>query len=248
MARRGCRVGAHAGTWDNAVMATAQGKRALNRERMEAAILAVGTAHLARSGAASLSLRAVARDIGVAPGALYRYVADRNGLLTLLLVSSFNDIADATEAALRELADGTSAAKLEAAARAMREWALANPERWSLMYGTPVPDYEPAGPATTIAGIRVAVEVARIVAARGTVRAECEPIDISPRLRAFLEEGRMQLGLHVSSDDLILTLRIWTALIGAINAEVFGHFGKLPEEIAADMFEAQLSRLSVMVT
>ena len=76
-----------------------QGIRARNRAAIEQEILEVGRQHLARHGAAALSLRAIARDMGMVSSALYRYVRNRDDLLTLLIVSAYTSLADAVEAA-----------------------------------------------------------------------------------------------------------------------------------------------------
>src|SRR6476620_10193015 len=76
-----------------------RGIRARNRAAIEEEILEIGWRHLARDGAAALSLRAIARDLGMVSSALYRYVASRDELLTLLIVAAFNSLGDAVEQA-----------------------------------------------------------------------------------------------------------------------------------------------------
>ena len=80
------------------------------RERARAQTLAditrIGRDHLAADGAAALSLRAVARDLGVVSSAVYRYVKSRDELLTLLVVDAYNELGDAVDAAVED-ADGT---------------------------------------------------------------------------------------------------------------------------------------------
>ena len=70
-------------------MTRADGIRARNRAALEQEILRVAREELRRHGAAALSLRAVAREMGMAPSALYRYIKDRDDLLTLLIVSAY---------------------------------------------------------------------------------------------------------------------------------------------------------------
>ncbi len=63
-------------------------------------ITRIGREHLATEGAAALSVRAVARDLGVVSSAIYRYVRSRDDLLTLLVVDGYDELGDAVDAAL----------------------------------------------------------------------------------------------------------------------------------------------------
>jgi AcrR family transcriptional regulator len=113
------------------------GKRQETREKIEAQVIELGRRHLVTEGAAGLSLRAVARDLGMVSSAVYRYVASRDDLLTLLLVDAYSELADAVDgatAAVRSWRD-----QLLAIAHATRAWAIDQPARWALLYGSPVP-------------------------------------------------------------------------------------------------------------
>ena len=95
------------------------GKRQQARDRTEAQIIEVGRRHLITDGAAGLSLRAVAREIGLVSSAVYRYVASRDDLLTLLLVDAYTELADTVDAAA-ESVSGDWAARLVVMAHAAR--------------------------------------------------------------------------------------------------------------------------------
>src|ERR1700742_3138355 len=112
------------------------------REEMPAEILAVAGARVARDGAAALSLRSIARDLGMAPSALYRYFDGRDALLSALILSAYEDLADAAGgAADRAAASGVTedVVRWLAVPHAMRAWALDHPHRWGLIFGTTVP-------------------------------------------------------------------------------------------------------------
>ena len=115
--------------------------RAERREDVTARILEIGRRHLAEHGAAGLSLRAVTRDLGMVSSAVYRYVANRDELLTLLLVDAYSDQADAVAHAVATESGKGWDERLLVAARAFRSWALAEPSRYALLYGSPVPGY-----------------------------------------------------------------------------------------------------------
>ena len=113
------------------------GKRQESRDRIEHQIVEVGRRHLVESGAAGLSVRAIARELGMVSSAVYRYVSSRDDLLTLLLIDSYTELADAVDAA-RASAAGAWTEQLSAMARAARGWAIAQPACWALLYVSPV--------------------------------------------------------------------------------------------------------------
>lgn len=110
------------------------------REEMEQRILATAPAHMAEVGPAQLSLRAVARELGVASSAVYRYVASRDDLITRLILEIYGELADAAEAACAD-AGADLATQWSRWAHSMRDWARAHPYDWALVYGTPIPGY-----------------------------------------------------------------------------------------------------------
>src|ERR1700685_3961407 len=98
------------------------------REEMTAEILAVAGAHVARDGAAAISLRSIARDLGMAPSAIYRYFDGRDALLSALILSAYGALADEAERAADEAERGTDQeGRWLAVPRAMRLWALEHP-------------------------------------------------------------------------------------------------------------------------
>src|SRR5687767_11355134 len=102
---------------------------------------AIAGEHLRTLGAAGLSLRAIARDAGIAPSALYRHFASRDDLLTDLLVAAFVSHAESVEAAAEPHVRDDPVAALRAALLAYRRWVVAHPAEFGLAYGTPVPGY-----------------------------------------------------------------------------------------------------------
>ena len=112
-------------------------------------IVRIGREHLATEGAAALSLRAVARDLGLVSSAVYRYVASRDELLTLLVVDGYDELGDAVDAALEPVDRDDHVGRVVAIARATRAWALAEPATYALLFGSPVPGYEAPAEQTT---------------------------------------------------------------------------------------------------
>ena len=78
-------------------MGSVEGLRARNRAALMVAITEEANRQLLEVGPAALSVRSVARELGMASSAIYRYVSSRDELLTLLIVDGYNDMADAVE-------------------------------------------------------------------------------------------------------------------------------------------------------
>lgn len=212
---------------------TARRSRAENRAEMEARILQLGREHLARHGAAALSLRAIARDLGVASSAVYRYVDSRDALLTLLLVDAYTSLADAVDDALTQSVDADGPGDLIATiALAMRDWAFAHPAQWGLVYGAPVPGYAAPAERTTAPGTRVmrrlleviAADPAAETAASSTQSSAVRPAEYETFLAASVEE----LGVEATPAQAAEAVRAWSAIVGTISMELHGQLGPEP--------------------
>ena len=163
------------------------------RERARAEImreiLDTGRAHLARDGAASLSLRAVARDLGMVSSAVYRYVPNRDALLTMLIIDAYDGMGAAVEKAEHAVARADYLGRFLAACHGVRTWALAHPQEYALVYGSPVPGY--AAPQDTIGpASRVPVVLLTILAdLQATGRApKSRPVE--PEVSAAIDDIR----------------------------------------------------------
>ena len=158
------------------------------RAEITSEILEAGRRHLATDGAAGLSLRAIARDLGMASSAVYRYVASRDDLLTRLIIDAYDSLGAAAEFAMPALTARTWPARWSAICHAVRSWALTNPNEWALIYGSPVPGY--AAPADTIGpASRVSILLVQILAEaaeRGFVLPEPAGRDLSPAAMSAL--------------------------------------------------------------
>jgi AcrR family transcriptional regulator len=208
----------------------------LTREIVDAA-----RRHLATEGAAGLSLRAVARELGMASSAVYRYFASRDELLTALIVEAYDAIGAAAEEAEALLARDDLRGRWRAACGAARDWALAHPHEYALVYGSPVPGY--AAPEATVGpAARVGVLLCRVLAdgvAAGTV--DPGPEDADGMLAPDLAE-RMGLPPQLAGRAVLA----WSSLFGAISFELFGHTHNVVADHAAH-FDQVVERLADLV-
>lgn len=203
---------------------SAAGARARVRAELTREIADVARRHLASDGAAALSLRAVAREMGMASSAVYRYFPSRDDLLTALIVDAYNAMGEAAESADANPPRDDLLGRWLATCCAVRSWALAHPHEYSLVYGSPVPGY--AAPEATIgpAG-RVGVVLCRIVAdglASGAVDGDTDGTGFDTAIRPGLAE---ELGLPADPTGSLASRAVhaWSSLFGLINFELFGH-------------------------
>ena len=205
------------------------------RAEMREGILRLGREQLETRGAAALSVREIARGLGVASSAVYRHVSSREELLTLLVVDAYTDLADRVDAALADStgsnadntgSSGSTIRPLPTMVHAVRRWAVANPSRWALIYGTPVPGYAAPADTTTIPGTRVMGVFLGILAdgAGSGTPAGDRPAP-SPELTQVLAEGTEELGVVASPRTAADGVLAWSSLIGLISAEIFGQLG-----------------------
>ncbi|WP_216823754.1 TetR/AcrR family transcriptional regulator [Mycobacterium rhizamassiliense] len=201
------------------------GKRQESREQIEARIVQLGRRHLIDRGAAGLSLRAIARDLGMVSSAVYRYVSSRDELLTLLLVDVYSDLADTVDRA-RETVDDLWSDDVVAIARATRRWAVAHPAEWALLYGSPVPGYHAPPERTIGVGTRVVGAILDAIAsgiATGDIRLT-NSVAPQPMSSDF---GRIRHEFGFPGDDSVIAkcFLFWAGVMGAISLEVFGQYG-----------------------
>jgi len=221
------------------------------RQRARAQTLAditrIGRSHLATEGAAALSVRAVARDLGVVSSAIYRYVRSRDDLLTLLVVDGYDELGDAVDAAEGAIARDDFRGRFLAIGRAVRAWALREPATYALLFGSPVPGYQAPAERTTGPGTRVIGALVRVwddAHVAGVVEAASPTPRIPRTLAADARRVRDELGLTTPDDLLLRGVLGWAALFGCVSFEVFGQYGADTFSAPDDLFEHQLELLA----
>jgi AcrR family transcriptional regulator len=215
------------------------------RDRVRVATLAeiksLAWAQIAENGAAALSLRAIARDMGMTSSALYRYYTSREQLLSALAQDGFASLADHLEAAEAE-ADGSGADRFLRIVRAYRRWALDHPTEYALTFGSPVPGLECHVPEVK-AEMERGVAVLLRVMIDGLREGQIQPPSLGgadeTALRAKLARWGSTIDKELSAESLGACMFAWSQLHGAISVELFGHMP--PELMPADeLFEYQM--------
>ena len=222
------------------------GKRQESRDRIEAQIIEVGRRHLVTEGAAGLSLRAIARELGMVSSAVYRYVASRDELLTLLLVDAYSDLAAAVDDARHDAVGWR--AEVMAIAHAARAWAVAAPAGWALLYGSPVPGYQAPAERTVGPGTRV---VAALFAAIGNGIGAGEVENSSAVVLQSLSRDfdGLRAEFDFGGDDAVVAacITLWAGVVGSISLEVFGQYGADTITDPRALFDLQITVLLNLV-
>jgi AcrR family transcriptional regulator len=199
-------------------------------------IKAVARRHLASDGA-NLSLRAVARDVGMASSAVYRYFASRDELLTALIIEAYDAVGAAAERAGEGVDD--PAERWIAVSHAVREWALAEPHQWALIYGSPVPGYrapeDTIGPAS-----RVILQIAGIVRDAYVSGRIAEQGAVSGRYAEELAAVAEHFGDSLPPRLVGATMAAFIQLCGAVCAELFGQLANSIDDDRRGFFEFQM--------
>jgi AcrR family transcriptional regulator len=193
----------------------------LRRQTIEEA-RRIALRQLAEVGTGGISLNAIAREMGMTGPALYRYIPSREALLTDLVLDAYRDLGDAIWDDLDATAGQDPASRLRSQAWALRAWTLANPHRYMLIFGTPVPGYHAPVERTQPAAQRVMEAslalLAEVVPAEWS--ASTDPLD------AELEAWAAQAGIPPMPGALLRqALYGWTRLHGILSLEIEGHFG-----------------------
>jgi AcrR family transcriptional regulator len=197
------------------------------RRRTTAAILSAARTAIAEHGAAGLSMRAIARDVGMVSSAVYRYFPTRDALLTTMIVESYGNLAGALAAKSQEAADWRTLG------RAWRDWARSVPHEFQLIYGTPIPGYR--APPETIPAAAAVVAPFLAVAGGSTPSAFRAPV-LMGQFQALADDlpGANPAGVAAVVTEL-------AALVGFVGLELAGHFVGVADP-GDTLYEALLER------
>jgi AcrR family transcriptional regulator len=227
-------------------MTTTTTPTARDRARAEITgeIKQVARRQLAEQGSAALSLRAVAREVGMVSSAVYRYFPSRDDLLTALIVDAYDAVGDAAEQALAARKRGGVVSRWLSVSKAIRTWALANPHEYALIYGSPVPGY--AAPQDTIdPAARVAVALLSVVVdgvASGEISL-AESMSVPRTVHADFANLRTLAAPEVPDVVLSRALLAWSQLFGSISLEMFGHLHNVIHDYDA-YFDIQMRHVA----
>jgi AcrR family transcriptional regulator len=203
-----------------------RGRRERLRAETTAEIKKVALALMASSGPDAITLRAIAREMGMTANAIYGYFPTRDDLVTTLINDVYTALADAVDTAWEATSATDPAVRIEAWANAFRAWALVNPQGFRLIYGDPVPGYlAPEGGPAPEAAHRVCTGLTALAAAAWPHArhlysdSEFDWSDFDPGLLGKVRPAFPDL----PPAAVALALRIWGHLHGLVSLEIYGH-------------------------
>jgi AcrR family transcriptional regulator len=209
------------------------------RSQVRDEVKEVALRQLADLGPAGVSVSAIGKELGVSGPALYRYFASRDELLTELVIDAYDDLADTLSAATRDRPSRKSRAQFEAFARAYRSWAVAQPHRYRLLYGPPLPSYDAHARRLVDAAqkaMNVLVDILHEVS-------DSTPTRPGRTLASQLAGWARSHGLDTDPGIALTAVLTWSRLHGLVSLEIAGNFASMGIDPDA-VFEIELSKLA----
>jgi AcrR family transcriptional regulator len=188
---------------------------------LQSAIKETAWNQIAEKGAAALSLRAIARDLNITAPAIYNYFPRRDDLVTALIVDAFNSLGESQQDSIRVLPEDELAARLSTLGLAYREWAITYPQRYQLIFGTPIPGYEAPADVTTPAAawsLRPLIDTIQAIYVAGRLRVE-RTAPMTSELHSMLETWS-QFADGIEPEVLYTALVIWSRVHGLVSMEI----------------------------
>lgn len=219
-------------------------RRKEGQPNLEEAIRQTAWRQIAHLGAPALSLRGIARELGITAPAIYNYYPDRDALVTALIIEAYASFGDAQLAARDSVSPDDLEGRLEAIGRAYRQWAHDYPERYQLIFGAPVPGYvTPVQQVLPVAARSLSALVSVIDALRRAGRLNAP--DFPPVHPDFVPafEQWQQFGGEYDSLSLSVAILIWARVHGLVSLEIGRRIPSFGPD-GAGLYEYEMRSLS----
>jgi len=197
---------------------------------LQEAIKETAWKQIAEFGAPALSLRAIARELKITAPAIYNYFADRDALVTALIIDAFTSFGDSQLEARDSVKETDLIGRFKAIGVAYRDWAHINPQRYQLIFGTPIPGYQPPAekilPSST-RSISALFSVVDSIHTAGKLKIDSYP-EVKSEYRAHYNLWKEQVG-NINPLSMFVAMLIWSRVHGVVSLEIQGGlppFGK----------------------
>lgn len=179
---------------------------------------------IAVSGAPALSLRAIARELKISAPAIYNYFPDRDALVTALIIDAFTSFGDWQLEARDSVSAEDHEGRMKAIGLAYRSWAHTFPQRYQLIFGTPIPGY--VGPVEKILPSSARSLSALVSVVEGLRQAGKLNVESFPRVKAEYKHSFEMWKTHGGEADILslsVAMVIWTRVHGIVSLEIQGN-------------------------
>lgn len=221
-------------------------RREKQRIRTIAEIKETARQQMAERGAATLSLGAIARQMGMTTPALYRYYTNRDALITALIIDGYQALGDAMAAAEDVVESQDFNERLQALCFAARDWASAYPQAFALLYGTPLPHYHAPRELTVPIAVRIVLRFGRLFQeahVAGVLQIPERYKQTSPAFGELIAQMAARFGGEwVTTASAVTTLLVWSRVKGVIWSMLQGHFPPGSAE-AGKLFEIEVATI-----
>jgi len=190
---------------------------------------------IAEKGAPALSLRAIARELKITAPAIYNYFPDRDALVTALIIDAFTSFGDSQTEARDSISTEDPAGRFKAIGMAYRAWAHTYPQRYQLIFGTPIPGYKPPIEKVFPSSARSIIPLFSVVEdlrASGKLNATSFP-EVKKEYQHHFDLWRAQIG-EVHPLSHFVAMVIWARVHGIVSLEIQGNlppFGESGDEL-----------------
>ena len=187
-------------------------------------IIATAWDQIAQQGASALSLRAIARKLNISAPSIYNYFPDRDALVTALIIEAYQSFGNQQLEARDSISPENLAGRLKAIGLAYRRWALTYPQRYQLIFGTPIPGYEAPlekvlpSAARSLSALVSVVEALRVA---GKLKVDNFPL-ISSEYKQNFEQWKIYGG-QADILSMSVAILIWTRVHGLVSIEIAGN-------------------------
>ncbi|PKO05032.1 MAG: TetR family transcriptional regulator [Chloroflexi bacterium HGW-Chloroflexi-3] len=223
-------------------------KRRLSTSDFSEKIIAAAWKQIAVEGAPALSLRSIARALSITAPAIYNYFPDRDGLVTALIIDAFTSLGDNQQQVLLGIPEMNHAERLQALGLAYRDWAVKFPERYQLIFGTPIAGYIASVDQTMPAAARSLSYLVSVLdqAEKSGSLSSKYACKYSVDLAGMFSKWQEYLKKDINHDVLYLVLVIWAKVHGLVSLEISNQFPPFIYDIT-EIFESEMKNLITQI-
>jgi len=199
---------------------------------------------IAKEGAVALSLRAVAREVGITAPGLYRYYPSRDALVTALMIEAFNSFSEALETSRDACKPDDHISRFREVCKAYFQWAVSSPQKYALIFYTPVPGYtldKESGPAAQ-RGFLVLQNVIGEAYMAEKITGDAASMRMPAALKSQYEVLK-KIGMPYVPIVTHLALSTWSTIHGMASLYLYGYFSGFLADQSESFVDLEIEKM-----